>query len=151
MKPETRLNQHTSCIRITMFKQPQLSAAEFFPNSTKHDYWVLCLNAYVPLWKEFFDQPIKADCVLWTQLFDRCQFDLLPSQDSWIQYTANEILIVLVSAKSRFKKDCEKNHPVGSLRSAFTYLPSNDPRALTKDEIWHFYCKDYYVQMHLED
>lgn len=144
MKPKTRLNQRICRIKITMYKQEQFHDAKLFPDEVYHDYSVDSLKVYIPLWEEFFDKPIKAEQSLWEELMELCYFGLLPSQDSWIQYTANEILAALDGCKHRFKKDCNKNHPIVD-----SLITTNQPHSAK--EMWKIYCEDYYIVLHLDD
>lgn len=107
-------------------------------------YYTQSLYSYMPLWREFMDRAIVPESTIWNRLNHRCAVELLPSKDSWIQFTANEILCTLEHYLDEFKMDCLKNHPVGTVKD-----PSSK-QVLTEDEIWDLYRGDYSLCMHVE-
>ena len=107
-------------------------------------YYAQSLYSYMPLWREFMDRAIVPESTIWNRLNHRCAVELLPSKDSWIQFTANEILCTLEHYLDEFKMDCLKNHPVGTVKD-----PSSK-QVLTEDEIWDLYRGDYSLCMHVE-
>lgn len=148
MKPKNEKHQLTCRIMIAMYEQSYHSEPESYPDEPQsftmnNDEFCMpngesfctveTLSMYVPLWKDFFGGIIFVYGQSWEELFNRC-FDYLSSQDSWIQYTANEILNVLRRYGRAFKKDYEKKYPQESRNR----------------ETWDEYAQNHYIRLSID-
>lgn len=148
MKPKNEKHQSTCRIRIAMYEQTHHSEPESYPDAPQSWFMktnefhmpngenyctVETLSMYVPLWKDFFGGIIFVYGQSWEELVGRC-FDYLSSQDSWIQYTANEILNVLHRYGHAFEKDYEKKYPQESRNR----------------DAWDEYAENHYIHLRLE-
>lgn len=148
MKPKNEKHQNTCRIMISMHEhsyhsepesysdEPQsyfMDTKEFHTPEGENFCTVETLYMYIPLWKEFFGGIIFVYGQSWEELVSRC-FDYLSSQDSWIQYTANEILNVLRRYGRAFEEDYKKKYP----------------QEARNREAWDAYAENHYIWLKID-